>query len=34
MGVKVKMSAEDAKKVAKGCLEQSKKYGLPKKKKK
>ncbi|AJH02497.1 hypothetical protein AS86_6576 (plasmid) [Bacillus thuringiensis HD1002] len=33
MGVKVKISSAEAKKIAKGCLSQSTKYGLPRKKK-
>ncbi|MGF9977323.1 hypothetical protein [Viridibacillus arvi] len=34
MGYKINLSDEDVKKIAKGCIQQSEKYGIPRKKKK
>lgn len=33
MGIKIKMTSKEAKSIAKECIKQSEKYGLPRKKK-
>lgn len=34
LATKLKLSSADARKIAKGCIDQTNKYGLPRKKKK